>query len=67
MTLTWPIVAAVLGGALLHAAWNVLVKTSDDKALDTALVTASGALVALPAIASSGTMARSSMTAHPSR
>jgi phosphonate utilization associated putative membrane protein len=51
VTLTWPIVAAVLGGALLHAAWNVLVKASDDKALDTALVTASGALVALPAIA----------------
>jgi len=54
VTLTWPIVAAVLGGALLHAAWNVLVKASDDKALDTALVTASGALVALPALAVAG-------------
>lgn len=48
MTLTWPVVAAVLFGALLHAAWNGLVKSSGDKALDTALVHGLGALVALP-------------------
>lgn len=48
MTLTWPIVAAVLVGALLHAAWNALVKSSGDKPLDTALVHSLGALVALP-------------------
>ena len=48
MALTWPVVMAVLGGALLHAAWNALVKSSGDKALDTALVHALGALVALP-------------------
>jgi phosphonate utilization associated putative membrane protein len=38
LTLTWPIVAAVLFGALLHAAWNALVKSGRDKALDTALI-----------------------------
>lgn len=46
--LTWPVVAAVLCGALLHAGWNALVKSSGDKPLDTALVHLMGALVALP-------------------
>jgi len=48
MALTWPIVAAVLCGALLHASWNALIKSGHDKALDTALVHFLGALVALP-------------------
>jgi phosphonate utilization associated putative membrane protein len=48
LDLTWPIVAAVLFGALLHAGWNALVKSSGDKTLDTALVHFMGALVALP-------------------
>ena len=48
MALTWPVVAAVLGGAVLHAGWNALVKSSGDKELDTALVHFLGALVALP-------------------
>jgi phosphonate utilization associated putative membrane protein len=48
MALTWPIVLAVLCGALLHAGWNALVKSSGDKAVDTALVHFLGALVALP-------------------
>ena len=39
---------AVLGGAVLHAGWNALVKSSGDKALDTALVHFLGAIVALP-------------------
>lgn len=39
---------AVLFGALLHAAWNGLVKSSGDKQLDTALVNGLGALIALP-------------------
>ena len=48
MTLTWPVVLAVLFGALLHASWNALIKSGNDKALDTALVHCLGALVALP-------------------
>jgi phosphonate utilization associated putative membrane protein len=48
LALSWPIVAAVLCGALLHAGWNALVKSSGDKTVDTALVHFMGALVALP-------------------
>ena len=48
MSLSWPIVLAVLFGALLHAGWNALVKASADKAVDTALLHFLGALVALP-------------------
>ena len=46
--LTWPVVLAVLFGALLHAGWNVLIKSGDDKALDTALVHLTALVVALP-------------------
>lgn len=42
------VVLAVLFGALLHATWNALVKSSGDKQLDLALVHLLGALVALP-------------------
>jgi phosphonate utilization associated putative membrane protein len=42
------VVLAVLFGALLHAAWNALVKSSGDKQLDIALVHLLGALVLLP-------------------
>ena len=48
MTLTWPVVAAVLFGALLHAGWNALVKSSADKALDTATIHVVGSLIAVP-------------------
>jgi phosphonate utilization associated putative membrane protein len=48
MTLTWAVVAAVLFGALLHASWNALVKSSTDKALDTAVIHLVGSIVALP-------------------
>jgi len=48
VTLTWPVMLAVLCGAMLHAGWNALVKSSDDKQADTALVHFLGALVALP-------------------
>jgi phosphonate utilization associated putative membrane protein len=48
MTLSWPVVLAVLFGAVLHAGWNALVKSSGDKELDTALVHFLGAVVALP-------------------
>lgn len=42
------VVLAVLVGALLHAGWNTLVKSSGDKELDIALVHFLGALVSLP-------------------
>jgi phosphonate utilization associated putative membrane protein len=48
LALSWPIVLAVLCGALLHAGWNALVKASGDKALDMALVHLLGGLCALP-------------------
>jgi phosphonate utilization associated putative membrane protein len=54
MTLTWPVVAAVLVGAFLHAAWNASVKSSSDKALDTALLSLSGCVIALPLVAFTG-------------
>jgi phosphonate utilization associated putative membrane protein len=54
MALTWPIVLAVLCGAVLHAGWNALVKSSGDKELDTALVHFLGALVALPPLLAVG-------------
>lgn len=48
MTLTWPIVLAVLCAAMLHASWNAMIKSGGDKAADTALITVAGAVVALP-------------------
>jgi phosphonate utilization associated putative membrane protein len=48
LALTWPVMAAVLLGAALHAGWNALVKSSGDKPLDTALVHALAAVLALP-------------------
>lgn len=51
MTLTWPIVAIVLFGAFLHASWNAMVKSSEDKALDAALIHFIGSLITLPLLA----------------
>jgi phosphonate utilization associated putative membrane protein len=42
------VVLAVLVGAMLHASWNALVKSSGDKQLDIALVHCLGAAVSLP-------------------
>jgi drug/metabolite transporter (DMT)-like permease len=42
--------AAVLAGAILHAAWNAIVKSARDKLLTTVLITASAALIALAAL-----------------
>ena len=42
------VVLAVLLGALLHATWNALVKSSGDKQLDLALVHLLGGIAALP-------------------
>ncbi len=51
MTLTWGVIAAVLFGALLHASWNALVKSSTDKSLDTALIHLLGSFIGLPLLA----------------
>jgi phosphonate utilization associated putative membrane protein len=50
MGITWPVLALVLTGALLHASWNALVKSSSDKTLDTALIHVLCSLLALPAL-----------------
>ncbi|MBN9411653.1 MAG: EamA family transporter [Burkholderiales bacterium] len=50
MSLPWPVVLAVLVGALLHASWNALVKSSTDKTLDTALIHLLGSLLAIPLV-----------------
>ena len=50
LSLSWPVAAAVLFGALLHASWNALVKSSQDKALDTALIHLLGSVVAMPLV-----------------
>jgi len=54
MTLTWPIVAAVLFGALMHASWNAAVKSSADKAMDTALIHLLCSFLALPLVLLTG-------------
>ena len=48
VALSWPIVAAVLFGALLHASWNALIKSGEDQALDTALIHLIGCAIASP-------------------
>jgi drug/metabolite transporter (DMT)-like permease len=48
MALTWPVTLAVLFAALLHAAWNVMVKRSDDAAADLATLTLGASLLAAP-------------------
>jgi phosphonate utilization associated putative membrane protein len=50
MTLTWTVASAVLFGALLHASWNALVKSSSDKEMDTALIHLIGSLLAIPLV-----------------
>lgn len=48
------VVVAVLLGALLHAGWNALVKSSGDKELDLALVHSLGAVAAAPLLVLAG-------------
>ena len=50
MTLTAGVTFAVLGAALLHAAWNALLKSGRDVLLDTALVALAGSVIALPLV-----------------
>ena len=46
--MTGGVMTLVLFGAVLHAAWNVLVKSSQDKTLDTAVIHIFCALITLP-------------------
>ena len=48
MQLSLTVTLAVVGAALLHAAWNALIKSGRDPLLDTALVAGSGSILALP-------------------
>ena len=54
MGLSWPIVGAVLLGALLHASWNALVKSSSDKDLDMAVIHLIGSFIGIPLVALAG-------------
>jgi len=54
LTLTLPVTLVVLFGALLHASWNALIKSSEDKSLDTALIHVMGTVVALPLLLVAG-------------
>jgi phosphonate utilization associated putative membrane protein len=54
LSLTWDVAAVVLFGALLHASWNALVKSSADKTLDTAVIHVAGSLIALPLLLVTG-------------
>jgi drug/metabolite transporter (DMT)-like permease len=49
MAISLPVALAVLGAALLHASWNVLVKASADKQLDTVAVAAGAGTLSLAA------------------
>jgi phosphonate utilization associated putative membrane protein len=50
MQLTWPVFAAVLFAAFLHASWNAMVKSSADKGTDMALIHLAGSVLAIPLV-----------------
>ena len=50
MDISLPVTAAVLGAALLHASWNVLLKSADDKELESISIAAGSGLVAATAL-----------------
>ena len=47
MDISLPVTLAVLGAALLHASWNVLLKSGDDKELETISIAVGSGLVGL--------------------
>jgi drug/metabolite transporter (DMT)-like permease len=47
MDISLPVTLAVLGAALLHASWNVLLKSGDDKELESISIAVGSGLVAL--------------------
>jgi drug/metabolite transporter (DMT)-like permease len=54
LELTLGVTLAVLGAALLHAAWNAIIKSGRDPLLDTALVALGGSVVACPLLVAFG-------------
>jgi len=48
--MSFDVMAVVLAGALLHAAWNVIVKSGDDKLLDVVRVQTAAAVIAWPLV-----------------
>jgi drug/metabolite transporter (DMT)-like permease len=50
MDISLPVTAAVLAAALLHASWNVLLKSGDDKELETISIAVGSGLVGLAAL-----------------
>jgi phosphonate utilization associated putative membrane protein len=46
--MSWFVMMAILAGAMLHAGWNVLVKSSKDKTLETAIIHLFCSLLAMP-------------------
>lgn len=60
MSISGPVLLAVLFGALLHAGWNALIKSGRDKQLDTALIHSLGFFVALPVLLWTGLPAAAS-------
>ena len=54
LALTLPVTLIVLFGALLHAAWNAMIKSTPDKQLATALIHVLGGAVALPLVLLAG-------------
>ena len=67
LALTWPVLCAVLFGALLHAGWNALVKSSADKSMDMAVIHLIGSLLALPLVLLVGCRARRPGLSSPPR
>ena len=47
MEMSWGVTAAVLGAALLHAGWNVMLKSGADKELESYVVATTSGLIAL--------------------
>src|SRR5262245_9101339 len=48
LTLTLPVTLAVLFAAMLHAAWNAMVKRGGDALVDMALLTLAASVLSLP-------------------
>ncbi|HBI82136.1 MAG TPA: phosphonate utilization protein [Alcaligenaceae bacterium] len=46
--MSWTVMIVILVGAVLHASWNVLIKSSEDKILDTAVIHLFCSFIALP-------------------